>query len=139
MLYKLRKLRVGFAGRCPNCELGKLQDEHGKLRSICLYCHSRFEHAPGEMFGAVYLNMAFVEILAIVGFIGLHLVFSFSLLQQFVVGIPSVLILMWAFSRRAQGLWIAVLFLMDRVYPDPDYERQYINPLSIPKAPQEYE
>ena len=139
MSYRLRKLRIGFRNCCPNCELGKLYDEQGKLRDTCPYCHSRFERVPGELFGAVYLNMAVAELMAVIGFLVLHTLFSLTLLQQFIIWIPGVMLMMWVFAPRIRGVWIAALFLMDRIYPDPDYDREYINPHLIRKTPQEHE
>lgn len=111
------------------------------MREKCPYCQSRFERSPGDTIGGVYINVALAELSALAGFFTVDAVLHPPILHQLYFWIPYVLVFCALFYRHARGLWLAVLHLTGAIYPDPDYEREYISPRHVRrgKTPQRHE
>lgn len=126
--YYYHKLKTGFRLRCPVCEQGKMFSGLFRMTPVCPYCLSRFERAAGESIGGVYINVAAAEFTAVGGFFLVNSLFEPPVMHQLLFWIPYVIVFTLFFYRHARGLWVGLLFLFDAVYPDPDYEREYIAP-----------
>lgn len=124
--YILHKLRVGASRRCPSCERGRLFSNHFRMEPVCPYCQSRFERSSGDVIGGVYINVALAELTALMGFFAVHNVSTIPILHQLFIWVPYILLFTVYFYPHTRGLWVAVLYLTGGVYPDPDYQREYI-------------
>lgn len=114
--------------RCPECERGGMFVNHFQIRETCAYCGARFFRDPGDSIGAVYINVVVAELTALAGFFLVHEAFHAPIMLQLIFWIPYVLIFSLWFYPIARGAWVAFLYLTGGVYPDPDYEREYIAP-----------
>ncbi|MFW5748321.1 MAG: DUF983 domain-containing protein [Chloroflexota bacterium] len=126
--YMLHKLRVGLRRRCPECEQGRLFESYFRMRAVCSYCEARFSRHSGDAIGSVYINVALAELTALMGFFLLHAVTDIPIIHQLVIWIPYLVIFTIAFYPLARGLWVSVLYLTGGIYPDPDYQNEYIAP-----------
>jgi uncharacterized protein (DUF983 family) len=125
------KLKVGLTLRCPNCEQGKLFHGLFKMVAVCPYCQSRFERGSGDAVGGVYINVALAELTSVGGFFVVQRLFHPPIMVQLLIWVPYILLFVVFFYRHARGLWTGVLFITGAVYPDPDYERDYIAPNQV--------
>lgn len=139
--YRLKIISLGARLCCPRCGAKSLFSGFFTLRATCLYCQSRFERSPGDAYGGVYVNLLVSEVLSLTGFF-------FS--QEFTQIATELLLIFWLlfslvfmllFYRHARGIWIAIRYLTGGVYPDPDYEREYIHPanaadIAEPRSPE---
>lgn len=112
-----------------------------KMIATCPYCDVRYERSSGEAIGGVYINVAAAEFTAMAGFFTVNALFAPPILWQLAIWVPYLLVFVVLFYPRARGIWTSILWLTGAVYPDPDYEREYIAPDHIPhsRAPQEYD
>jgi uncharacterized protein (DUF983 family) len=116
----------GLRLRCPACGLGALFDHPYRLQSHCPYCHSRYERASGESVGAIYMNTIITLILAVIGFFVTDSLWNPPVVLQLILWGGFTLsfpLLTYHFMR---GLWISIAHLGGSVYPDPDYEREWV-------------
>lgn len=119
--------------RCPACGRGRLFDRGFHLRPTCPYCEARFERSSGESLGAVYINSALTIVPALVGFFAVETAWHPPMVAQLVAWTLFVVLFpAWTF-RLARGVWVAVAYLTGGVYPDPDYEREWMNPQVRPR------
>jgi len=125
------KLKVGFTLRCPNCEQGKMFHGLFKMDPVCPYCQSRFERRSGDAVGGVYISVALAELTSVGGFFLVHGLFHPPIMLQLLIWVPYILLFVVLFYRHARGLWTGILFVTGAVYPDPDYERDYIAPNQV--------
>lgn len=139
--YVWHKLKLGIRRRCPDCEYGKLFDSHFHMVKTCPYCGSRFERSSGDSIGGVYLNIAAAELTAIGGYFIVERLFDPPFSFQLALWVFYVLGFVALFYPYGRGLWVSILYLTGAVYPDPDYEREYIAPhrVTYGKTPQEHE
>ncbi|MFW5772221.1 MAG: DUF983 domain-containing protein [Phototrophicaceae bacterium] len=124
--YVLRKLWVGARLRCPECERGRLFNRSFRMESTCAYCHSRFDRASGDAVGGVYINVALAELSALAGIFLVHDLTGIPLMHQLLFWVPYVLLFTVVMYRHTRGLWLGVVYLTGGIYPDADYEREYI-------------
>jgi uncharacterized protein (DUF983 family) len=129
--YLAHKLKAGFRLRCPHCEHGRLFDRWFHMREVCPYCQSRFERSSGDGIGGIYINVALAELIAIAGFFAIHELFSPPIMLQLAFWLPFILVFTLLFYPYARGLWTAILYLTGGIYPDPDYDCEYIAPAEI--------
>ena len=117
---QIHKLRVGAAGRCPNCEEGRMFSGLFQMRPTCPVCGVRFERSSGESLGGMMLNLIVAELLTIGGFFG-----SYALLGSPLDMTP--LLVFWllfdiafvlVFYRPARGLWVTVTYLTSGLHGD---------------------
>jgi uncharacterized protein (DUF983 family) len=107
----------------------------------CPYCGARFERASGDSIGGVYINVALAEFTSMTGFFLSNALFHPPLLLELAFWVTYVLVFCALFYRHGKGLWVGVNYLLGGVYPDPDYEREYIAPKQVlaTKKPQRNE
>lgn len=124
--YVLRKLWVGASLRCPDCERGRLFNRSFRMQSTCPYCHSRFDRASGDAVGGVYINVALAELSALAGIFLVHDLTGIPLMHQLLFWVPYVLLFTVVMYRHTRGMWLGIVYLTGGIYPDADYEREYI-------------
>ncbi|MFO7323018.1 MAG: DUF983 domain-containing protein [Chloroflexota bacterium] len=124
----LRALWAGIRLRCPYCGRGRLFERAFHMRATCAYCDARFSRARGEFVGAVYLSSTLTLVLALAGFFSLEAWLDPPLALQLALWIGFALLFPMLFFHTARGLWVAIAYLTGGVYPDPDYERQWVSP-----------
>jgi uncharacterized protein (DUF983 family) len=129
--YVFHKLGVGLRLRCPNCELGRMFSGLFHMHPTCPYCNARYERGSGDAVGGVYINVALAELTALIGFFAVHEIFDPPILYQVFIWIPYIILFTIFFYRHARGMWVSILFLTGAVYPDPDYTREYVAPVSV--------
>ena len=130
----VRILKRSLRLRCPACGHGHIYGRGLRLNETCLYCEVRFERAAGESLGAVYLTSGMMVLLILGGFWLVDAVMDtdttvFVALWIIIVMSSQV----WVY-RLARSLWICIAYLTGGVYPDPDYEREYVAPRHIHTA-----
>ncbi|MBE0688579.1 MAG: DUF983 domain-containing protein [Anaerolineae bacterium] len=121
-------IRRALALRCPACGYGRLYAGGLRLCETCDYCHARYEREPGESLGVTYLVSGLTLILVLGGFWLIDVVLDSDPAPYLAVWIGIVIAGNLLFYRFARALWIAFAYLTGGVYPDPDYEREYIAP-----------
>ena len=99
-----------------------------RLNETCPYCWVRFERAPGESVGAVYLTSAITALLIYGGYFILDALLDSDITSYIAVWIGVVLALNLLFFRLTRALWIVFAYLTGGVYADQDYEREYTAP-----------
>jgi uncharacterized protein (DUF983 family) len=124
----LRAVLRGIRLRCPECGHGHLFQAGLRLNETCPYCWVRFERAPGESVGAVYLTSAITALLIYGGYFILDALLDSDITSYIAVWIGVVLALNLLFFRLTRALWIVFAYLTGGVYADQDYEREYTAP-----------
>lgn len=136
---RLQTIMRGARLRCPHCGAKGMFLDLVTLRETCPYCLCRFERAQGGFYGGVYVNLAISEILSLTGFFTTREFTTISTEALLIFWLVFSLVFMLLFYRHARGIWIALLYLAEQVYPDPDYEREYIRPkedMPQPRSPE---
>jgi len=130
--YMLRRaLRILWRGirlRCPACGHGHLFERGLRLNATCPYCWVRFERAPGESIGAVYITSALTALLIYGGYFAFDALLDVDFGLFAVVWAGVVLALNLLFYRVARAIWIVFVYWTGGVYADQDVEREYIAP-----------
>lgn len=136
---RLQPILRGARLRCPHCGAKGMFLDFVTLRETCPYCLSRFERAHGGFYGGVYINLAIGEVISLTGFFTMRDLTTIATEVLLMFWLAFSLVFMLLFYRHARGIWIALLDLAGQVYPDPDYEREYIRPkedLPQPRSPE---
>ncbi|MCL4251213.1 MAG: DUF983 domain-containing protein [Anaerolineae bacterium] len=121
-------LRRALRLRCPACGYGHIYERNLHLHETCEYCHARYEREPGESLGAAYLVSGLTMIWILGGFWALDTLLDVSPTPFLALWTGIMIVLNLFFYRVARALWIAFAYLTGGVYPDPDYEREYVSP-----------
>jgi uncharacterized protein (DUF983 family) len=121
---RLRKMWLGFIGRCPNCEEGSMFEGFRRLKPTCSVCGVRFERRDGESLGAMMFMLGFAEIVSVVGFFVVHFLFAPPILAQVMFWISFIVIFCVFFYRNARGLWVTTSYLTGGVYRDDEEPEQ---------------
>ena len=109
-------LRRGARLRCPCCSHGRLFRTMFQTRESCSACGERFDHEPGQWFGAIYINFGLSSVLAVAGYLVANSWFSMTTSQQFSIGIPVTTLGPFLFFWVSRGLWLSVVFFGERLY-----------------------
>ena len=112
----LRAVLRGIRLRCPECGHGHLFQAGLRLNETCPYCWVRFERAPGESVGAVYLTSAITALLIYGGYFILDALLDSDITSYIPVWIGVVLALNLLFFRLTRALWIVFAYLTGGVY-----------------------
>ena len=127
----VHKLRVGRRLRCPVCEQGKLFRKGFIMNETCAYCGARFERAPGESVGAMYLTEGLTSVLAIIGYFVVDGLFHPPFVPHLLAWVTFVVLFsLWAY-RPSRGMWVSIVYLTGGVYPDADHEHEYVAPEAV--------
>ena len=118
----IHKLIVGFVLRCPNCEQGLIFTGLFKMNKTCPNCGVRFERLDGESIGGMFINLGVVELLSVGGYFLFQALFNPPFSFQLVFWIAFNLIFVVLFYRHSRALWIAISYLTNGVYRDPDFK-----------------
>jgi uncharacterized protein (DUF983 family) len=127
----LRTLGRGLRLRCPACGHGHLFARGMRLNATCPYCWVRFERAHGESMGAVYITSALTALAIYGGYFALDALLGHDLALPLAIWIGVVIALNLFLFRLARALWIVGVYWTGGVYPDQDYERDYIAPTRL--------
>jgi uncharacterized protein (DUF983 family) len=119
--YALEKLLLGLALRCPNCGKGKMFTGLFKMEKTCPYCHVRYERLSGESIGGMFINLGLAEMLSIGGYFVTQALFNPPLIFQMVFWVTFNVLFVLLFYRHSRALWVAISYLTNGLYPDPDH------------------
>ncbi len=119
--YYLGKLLLGLRLRCPNCGQGRMFTGLFSMEETCPYCHVRYERRSGESIGGMFINLGLAEMLSIAGFFISQALFDPPLIFQMVFWVAFNILFVLLFYRHSRALWVAVSYLTNGVYPDPEY------------------
>jgi uncharacterized protein (DUF983 family) len=124
--YTIHKLLVGLRLLCPNCERGHMFHGLFKMDETCPYCGARYERLSGESIGGTMINLVCAEVLSMGGYIITQAVFAPPLAFQLIFWVTFNIVFVLLFYRHARGIWTSLSFLSGNVYPDPDFQKEYI-------------
>lgn len=122
--YYLRTLLLGLSLRCPNCGKGKMFHGLFKMEPTCPYCHVRYERLSGESIGGMFINLGLAELLSIGGFFFTQFIFHPPLAFQLIFWTTFNILFVLLFYRHSRALWIAISYLTNGVYADPNSPTQ---------------
>lgn len=120
-------VRRALALRCPACGYGDLYAGGLRLHDTCPYCHVRYERSPGQALAAGYTTISLSMILIFGGYWLLESLLDTHMMGTFLGFVIVVAVLMVFLYGCVRALWVAGVYLRGGVYPDPDYEREYIS------------
>ncbi len=121
LLYRLRKMFVGFMLRCPNCEQGKLFSGGSfEMNQTCPNCGVRFERQSGESLGGMMINLVTAELLTIGGWILTEVLFDFPWVPVLAFWVAFNILFCIAFYRSARGIWVSISYMGGGVYADAE-------------------
>ena len=119
----IKKILLGTAVRCPNCEQGHMFDGLFKMNETCPICEVRFERAEGESIGGMMFTLGLAEVLALAGYFITHAMWGLSVTTQLIIwGLFSIVFCI-LFYRNGRGTWVGIVYLSGNVYKDGEKEK----------------
>ncbi|MEW6732543.1 MAG: DUF983 domain-containing protein [Acidobacteriota bacterium] len=104
-----RSLRL----KCPACGRATLYQRIYKLRERCAFCGMLFQREQGYFVGAMYINILFTELLALIGWLTCVFVLQATDRTLLLVMIVLALICPLLFYHHAQSLWLAFNYIVE--------------------------
>lgn len=119
LAYIIRKLLIGAALRCPNCEKGRTFETLFRMETTCATCGVRFERRDGESLGGMAITLFVVPPIALTGFFLVNGAFSPPFWPHLLAWCAFILIACALIYRHSRSTWVAINFLTGGVYADP--------------------
>lgn len=125
---KWLSVKRGFAGRCPQCGVGRLFKGYLKVNDECPHCgeelhHHRADDAPP------YFTITIVGHIVVPGLLVVEQVWLPPMWVQFAIWIPITLLLTLVLLPRVKGALIGLQWaLRMHGFSDPDDADQPISP-----------